>query len=322
MELVGIESNRNGIGARLIATAENLQQIREIRGGVGIYQNELSAHFGLGRHTRVERLEIRWPSGQVDVITDIPADQHIRVFEGRSGYHVIRPSTWAMTDSLVAGSSVRLSASVRPMLFAPGAEISSIVADLSQLGGPREAPLIAKGDGLYELAEVLTLSGANFRSEVEIRIEQNTLLGTHWIRLALPVFVLPAGDLVIFDEESAAEWSRKAPGLVKINPTQNISHQGRTALEFRTTVLSNFEFQPPAPVDPTGYTSLRFAFFSETAEGSAFTVKIVDEESSRRVDLIGENIGVPLIDMKARQWQQVEIPLLPLQITKKLSQNT
>ena len=40
------------------------------------------AHFGLGADPRVDQLEIRWPSGQVDVLTDVPADQKIRVFEG------------------------------------------------------------------------------------------------------------------------------------------------------------------------------------------------------------------------------------------------
>ena len=67
VELVGIKSNRNGIGARLIATSGNLTQMREILGGTGYTQDELVAHFGLGARTKVDRLEIRWPSRQVVV---------------------------------------------------------------------------------------------------------------------------------------------------------------------------------------------------------------------------------------------------------------
>jgi hypothetical protein len=84
VELVGTESNRNGIGAQLTATAGDLRQIREIYGGMGFSQDEGVAHFGLGQRTQVERLEIRWPSGQVDELEDIPADQKIRVFEGQA----------------------------------------------------------------------------------------------------------------------------------------------------------------------------------------------------------------------------------------------
>lgn len=84
VELVGIQSNRSGIGARVIATSGELTQTREILGGLGYCQDELVAHFGLGSRTQVDRLEIRWPSGQVDVLGDIPADQKIQVFEGRA----------------------------------------------------------------------------------------------------------------------------------------------------------------------------------------------------------------------------------------------
>jgi hypothetical protein len=42
----------------------------------------LQLHFGLGKLERVERLEVRWPSRIVDVLTDVPADQRITVIEG------------------------------------------------------------------------------------------------------------------------------------------------------------------------------------------------------------------------------------------------
>ncbi len=135
VELVGTQSNRNGIGARLFATAGELEQMREILGGVGRKQDEKTAHFGLGQRTQLDRLEIHWPSGQVDVLTDIPADQKIRVFEGRQTYHPAQRSTWINTqsDTLVGGNLYAVR--VRPALFEPDARITTVTTDLREVGG-------------------------------------------------------------------------------------------------------------------------------------------------------------------------------------------
>jgi hypothetical protein len=45
-------------------------------------QNDLRAHFGLGSATRSERLEIRWPSGMTEVVSDLPANHVVTVREG------------------------------------------------------------------------------------------------------------------------------------------------------------------------------------------------------------------------------------------------
>lgn len=112
VDLVGVQSNCDGIGARVIATAGDLRQMRQILGGLGYYQDEMVAHFGLGARDRVESLEVRGTSGQVDELYDIPADQRIRVFEGRTTYHVVEPTAWEGTlrdaDTLVIGSRVDL----------------------------------------------------------------------------------------------------------------------------------------------------------------------------------------------------------------------
>jgi hypothetical protein len=86
---VGVKSNRSGIGARLICTTrppgetKPHQQIDEVRsGGSYISQNDLRIHFGLGKAEKVDALEIRWPSGQVDTLKDVKANQLIYVKEG------------------------------------------------------------------------------------------------------------------------------------------------------------------------------------------------------------------------------------------------
>jgi hypothetical protein len=86
---IGTKSNRSGIGARLTCVTHSPgetkphQQIDEVRsGGSYISQNDLRIHFGLGRALKVEVLEIRWPSGHIDTLKDVKANQLIFVKEG------------------------------------------------------------------------------------------------------------------------------------------------------------------------------------------------------------------------------------------------
>jgi hypothetical protein len=86
---IGTKSNRSGIGARLRCVtrpadeAKPHQQIDEVRsGGSYISQNDLRVHFGIGKAEKVDVLEIRWPSGQIDTMKDIKANQLVYVKEG------------------------------------------------------------------------------------------------------------------------------------------------------------------------------------------------------------------------------------------------
>ena len=214
VELVGIESNRNGIGARLIATAGELVQMREILGGRGFNQDEMVAHFGLGEGAVVERLEIRWPSGQVDVLTGVRADQKIRVFEGWEGYYPVKPSVWeaVLPDSLVAGTVFQGTVAVRPALFEPGAEITRVVADLSELGGPEEVELTAVGDGVYRLEAILKIPPGHGLKNVSVMVDQSTSLGPHWTRLSRELLVLPATDHAVFAGEQGGDWMDASVG--------------------------------------------------------------------------------------------------------------
>src|SRR5688572_755718 len=83
VRVIGTKSNRSGIGTRLTLTTGGRRQLREVQSGSSyLTQNDLRAHFGLGAATRSERLEIRWPSGAMDVVQDLPANQVITVREG------------------------------------------------------------------------------------------------------------------------------------------------------------------------------------------------------------------------------------------------
>jgi hypothetical protein len=85
-------SNRLGIGARLTAWANGQQLVRE-RYPTNSYRSQMPSvvHFGLGDATRVERLEIQWPSGLKQVLTDLAADRHVLVEEGNPVVEMIVP---------------------------------------------------------------------------------------------------------------------------------------------------------------------------------------------------------------------------------------
>ncbi len=80
--LVGGRSNRDGLGARVVADLGTRRLLAEVHGG-GSYlsQSDRRAHFGLGSSAVVPRLEVRWPSGVVDRLTDVAADRTIVVRE-------------------------------------------------------------------------------------------------------------------------------------------------------------------------------------------------------------------------------------------------
>jgi hypothetical protein len=85
LALEGTQSNRDGIGARVQVQAGDLVQFGEVASGYSFgNSSSLELEFGLGQRQQVERIEIAWPSGQVDVYRDIKADQHLVLKEGET----------------------------------------------------------------------------------------------------------------------------------------------------------------------------------------------------------------------------------------------
>ena len=70
---------------RVLVTTGDRTQLREVHSGRG-YQSHhgTNLHFGLGDHDRVDRLEVRWLGGHVDVYENIPADKLYQIVEGSS----------------------------------------------------------------------------------------------------------------------------------------------------------------------------------------------------------------------------------------------
>jgi enediyne biosynthesis protein E4 len=90
IKLVGVKSNRTGIGSRVLVTAKTvstaekpLVQMDELRSGGSYFsQNDMRMHFGLEQATKVDMVEIRWLSGQVDQLKDLEVNRLYVIQEG------------------------------------------------------------------------------------------------------------------------------------------------------------------------------------------------------------------------------------------------
>jgi len=83
VRLIGVKSNRDAIGARLRLTSAGHTQVREVKSGSSyLSQSDPRVHFGLGRAARAERLEVRWPSGRLEILKDLPANHIVSIREG------------------------------------------------------------------------------------------------------------------------------------------------------------------------------------------------------------------------------------------------
>jgi enediyne biosynthesis protein E4 len=84
VQLRGVRTNRDGVGAQVRVTASGRTQMAEVHSGRG-YQSHFGTrlHFGLGSADRVQRVEVRWIGGGRDVLEDVPADRLVSIIEGQ-----------------------------------------------------------------------------------------------------------------------------------------------------------------------------------------------------------------------------------------------
>jgi hypothetical protein len=86
VRLVGTQSNRNAIGARMRLDAGGSSQHKLVHGGSGFGTLPFEQHFGLGKLDRVDALEILWPSGMKQLVKDLPINDTIELVEGSAGW--------------------------------------------------------------------------------------------------------------------------------------------------------------------------------------------------------------------------------------------
>jgi hypothetical protein len=84
VRLHGAGANTDAIGARIRLTVGSRTQIRDVKAGSSyLSQNDLRAHFGLGTAPRADRLEVVWPSGRMESVANVAANQIVTIAEGK-----------------------------------------------------------------------------------------------------------------------------------------------------------------------------------------------------------------------------------------------
>jgi hypothetical protein len=84
VKTIGARSNRNGIGAKVKVVSGDLVQLDEVRsGGSYLSQNDLKLHFGLEKRTVVDLIQVRWPSGAIDTLTNVTVNKVVTIKEGK-----------------------------------------------------------------------------------------------------------------------------------------------------------------------------------------------------------------------------------------------
>jgi hypothetical protein len=87
--LRGTKSNRDGIGARITVASKTVgRQYNHMTTSVGYASSsDVPVHFGLGPDSAAEFVEIQWPSGNVQILHNVPADRVLKVTEEQSAGH-------------------------------------------------------------------------------------------------------------------------------------------------------------------------------------------------------------------------------------------
>jgi hypothetical protein len=105
VRVVGSESNRDGIGARVRVVTGLQDQIFDIDGGTSYLAHNLKeARFGVGALFTVDTLEVRWPSGWVDKFPEVATSQTVTVIEGMT-----EPVEVSMVAAVVTADGVHVS---------------------------------------------------------------------------------------------------------------------------------------------------------------------------------------------------------------------
>jgi len=87
----GLKSNRDGIGAKITVKAGTRTLVDEVRSGSSYISNsDMRVHFGLGSATKIDWVQVRWPSGLVERFENLPVDT-IQILKEGSGTPVNTP---------------------------------------------------------------------------------------------------------------------------------------------------------------------------------------------------------------------------------------
>jgi hypothetical protein len=83
LALTGVKSNKLAVGAQVRVTAGGRTQLRFVDGGNSFAgQGSMRLHFGLGAATTIDKVEVRWPTGDKQLVANVPLDKLTKIIEG------------------------------------------------------------------------------------------------------------------------------------------------------------------------------------------------------------------------------------------------
>ncbi len=109
--LEGTLSNRDGIGAQVFVTAGGVTQLREQAGGVHKFaQNSTVLHFGLGNNIAIDEVLIKWPSGIEQILSNLPANQLLKISETEQNFNTVNLSVTPNQASETENTTITVTA--------------------------------------------------------------------------------------------------------------------------------------------------------------------------------------------------------------------
>ncbi len=213
-----------------------------------------------------------------------------------------------LPDTLAAGvTSLPVRATVQVNRRDAEGGTPRLTADLSELGGPVDVPLVADGDS-YRLDTRLDLRGVPAGPHVfRILIEQDGAEKIHRYQLTKFITLLPP-DRYILDDRLARDWSitgdQGAQLIAAGGPVfHGVAAQSVTAVAESFSKFWRLELRPTAPVNVFGMAGVRLAFHPGD----------LTQLSISRLSLFVNDKAVNLlrdleIDIEKREWQIVEVP--------------
>ena len=137
---VGVQSNINGIGARIeIYTSAGLQ-IRDVRSGEGFeYMSTLNTHFGIGTQTTIDNIIVYWPSGVIDNIIDPDINTALTIVEGQ---------TLSIADSTIEGVVIHPNPVGNILNISTPISLTDKIATVFDVNGKRILNMKMEGDAI------------------------------------------------------------------------------------------------------------------------------------------------------------------------------